>query len=181
MDHNKVALIQQMKRMMQQRPQDVSEADWASVQVNGPEEALTGAMEALKGQLVEGLVSNSIKGLPADNKAKIQSLFNLGLHELLKVMADPKTKDSVRMQAAQFLMEHDVGKAKQEVEHSGSLALEIRAQAKQVIESRKASMREVGPKEKVDKQPTAIDTFIKTHVPDGFVVGKKATADGKTE
>lgn len=178
MDDNKANLIKTMKRMMQQRPQDVTPEEWDSVDITEASEAYLEAIDASKQQLVNSLAAKIAVGLPADNKEKLKALFELGLYEVMKLMSDIKTKDTVRLAAATFLMEHDVGKAKQEIEHSGALALEIRAQAKQFIAERKSGSRDVTPTETLDKTQTAVDNFIKTKLPSNFVVGKKATKDG---
>lgn len=178
MDDNKLRLIQQMKTALQQRPPEVSPEEWDGVEVGATPLAYNAAIDATKDQLVQQLQSKVAVGLPADNKEKLKALFDLGLYEVLKLMADPKTRDTTRFAAAQFLMEHDVGKAKQEIEHSGSLALEIRAQAKQFIAERKSGSRDVTPPESLDKTTSAVDNFLKTQMPSNFVVGKKATKDG---
>ena len=172
-------LIYGMKLRGQQKPPDLPQAHWDEVQVTVAQ-TLSNVAGEYRRKLVESAALKIPDKLPEDDKSKISTLYDLGVTTVLDVMTDPASKDSVRLQAATYIVDHTIGKAKQEIEHSGSLALEIRAQARKALALEAASMRDVSPQNVDDKTLSPVDAFLQKHMSDDFVVGKKASVDDES-
>lgn len=181
MDDNKRSLIESMKRRLQGKPTDIPQDEWDSVIVQATQ-SVGGVGDAIKGQLLEQAALQAAEVMPGDGKGQMQAIFPVAMHEMVSVLVNPATKDQVRLAAAQYVIDHTIGKPKQEVEHTGSIALEVRAQVKaMILREKEQSIRDVGPETKLDKPKTPVETFLDAYATKNFVVGKKGTGDDKGE
>lgn len=158
----------EMKAATISRPYECPEAVWENLVL--PRTGAEIARYQLQAQLRElsaGIV------LPKDHKGMLTALVPLAVEAIVDVLTHPRSKGSEKLQAASFLIDHDLGKAKQEVEHSGSLALEIRKQADEYIRSRPPTT----PPIEMDMVTKAADDLVKEYMPQKYVVGKKAGSD----
>ena len=163
-----------MKLRLQQKPPDIDQQDWDSVIITGKTSREFVTLN-YRDQLVQQ-AAVQMQNLPHDTKEQIKALSSIALDKLLEVMDDVQSKPSDKLAAATFLLDHTVGKAKQEVEHSGSLALEIRAQARKALElESKMGMRDITPQENSDKPKSAVKDFLEQHSVDDYIVGEKET------
>lgn len=183
MDDNKVALILSMKRRLQGKPPEISQGDWDSVIVESNQPSAGGVGYAIQSQLLAQAALMAAEVMPGDGKGQMQAIFPVAMHEMVGVLTDPDTKAQVRLAAAQYVIDHTIGKPKQEVEHTGSIALEVRAQVKAMIlrEKEERVLRDVGPETILDKPKTAVETFLDTHATKNFVVGKKGKGNGQDQ
>lgn len=60
-----------------------------------------------------------------DVRKRIQSLLHKSLDLMEEVLDSPAAKEQVRVDVAKYLLDQGVGKAKQEIEHSGSMLAEF--------------------------------------------------------
>jgi hypothetical protein len=176
LDDKTIDLIYGMKLRGQQRPPEITEHQWDSVVIKQTlSMSFVAADYRLK--LAKAAADKLLGELPQDDKGKITALHDVALDQLVGVLMSDQTKDAVKLQAATYIIDHNVGKAKQEIEHSGSLALEIRAQARKALALEQASMRDVSPKQTLDKPLDVVDSFLERHMSDNFIVGKKEIVD----
>jgi len=169
-------MIYAMKLRGQPRPVDVGQEAWDSVVITVSDARADAAFE-LRNKFIQRLSAGLTKPIHEDVKENLGQLADLALEQVVELLTSDQTKDTVRAQLAMYLLDHKVGKAKQEIEHSGSLALEIRAQLRSEREALAAGMRDITPEITVDKPKSAIDSFLDKHASDDFVVGKKGTVD----
>lgn len=169
-------MITAMKLRGQPRPQEITQERWNSVVVTNTDARADVAFE-LRNKFIQRLASGLGKPIHEDVKENLGQLADLALEQIVELMTTAETKDTVKAQLAMYLLDHKVGKAKQEIELSGSLALEVRAQLRAEREQLATGMREVSPEKVVDKPQDAMDAFLSKHASDDFVVGKKGTVD----
>ena len=167
--------IQKLKARGVPCPADVDPAYWDSVQAPPPRDMRVIAdlaRQEMLGQLVELGIEQKLVTLDKGPKVAIDSLSTLAVTQLIDILADPASRENAKLDVAKYIIDHAIGKAKQEVEHTGSVALELRAMAEQYLLEKKE--RPVVEIQKLDKQDEFINNFIQEHSPDGFVVGKKS-------
>lgn len=166
-----IETFRNMKADLQGRPHDCPPALWDALELPPSKAEVSGHI--IRQQLHKHITRIT---LPDDHKGMLTSLVPLAVDAMVDVLTNPRSKGSEKTQVAQFLIDHDLGKAKQEVEHSGSLALEIRKQADAYLNA-----RTVLPVKVVDKIDQAADDLVNEYMPDKYVVGKKASMDDGQE
>jgi len=144
------------------RPAEIDRAIWDAIEVP----IVLSHAERIKQQFLDKIQDGSV--VPDDHKAAVTSLMPLALHGLVDVVTSPRSKDSVRLDGFKYIIDHSIGKAKQEIEHSGSLALEIRRQAKEYMER-------FGTTDIIEVDPIRdeIEALAKRYELENFKVGDK--------
>lgn len=99
---------------------------------------------------------------------RLQELLPLALNRLQFIMANDAAKESSQVEAAKFVVDRLVPKPKQTIEHTGNLAMDVFHQIK--LLQRERAMH---PEFQEPKPRSPVDDFLKRHMPEGFVVGRK--------
>ncbi len=109
------------------------------------------------------------------DRKRVNTYFEDALDTMEKVMLDPREKGNVRADAAKFLIEQAIGKAKQDVEVKGSVLLDVMHSIQELREAKQATALPA-----VDKPKSIVDSFVDEFMAENnFVVGKRSDADGE--
>ena len=151
------------------RPHEVDEAVWDAIEL--PRREIASYTTSFQDQFVEQMAKAG--PMPDDHKSQVIALMPLAMHELVKTLSSPRTKDSVKSDVIKFVIDHSIGKPKQEIEHSGSLALEIRKQANEYIKNN-------SPTVTLEVDPIRLETeaLAKRYNLENFKVGDKGGGSG---
>jgi hypothetical protein len=195
LDHD---VIREMKRQGMAKPTGVAESDWREPdQMNHRhDEIITLMLQGLtKRKIAEQLgmnynylvtISNSaifrsayaeerkLRNLPIDRK-RVAEMFEEALLTVESVMLNPDEKGATRLDAAKFVVEQAVGKAKQDVEVKGSVLMDVIHSIEQLKAAREATATP-----ELDKPRSAVDAFVEDYIPEAMTVGKRG-ADGPEE
>ena len=88
-------------------------------------------------------------------------------------------KTSEKLQAAQYILDHTVGKAQQNVQVKGNVLADFIIQVEQMS---KDQLRDVGSNpDLLTKKPHKFDTVIEQLIPNDFVVGKRSVGEEQGE
>lgn len=169
-----LAIFIQMKVELKSKPVDCPQDVWDTLELPPP--------VVMAGSRLQRLLQQKLDAIefPADQKGMIQALHPLAVVGLVEVMTNPRSKPSDILTGSQMIFDHSVGKPKQEIEHSGSLAIELMRQADEYIKTRDATPKALEHKP-MDKIEQAADDLLKEYMPEKFVVGKKGRADDSEE
>ena len=101
-----------------------------------------------------------------DAKKAFTKLMNKAVGVYNDIIDDETIKPQVRLAAAQHIVEHNIGKPQQTVEHKGGLLSEFMTMTSQLreVESTDPSLT---------KEPDAIDNLIAEMIPKGVTVGQR--------
>lgn len=170
-DDEERALLADAKALGVSRGRMSSDEVWDSIEPRSITEDIDDYRKKLRNQVREKIALPA----PSEPRAQLENVYSYAVESLLEVLSNPKTRDSVKLQAAQYVIDHTIGKAKQEVEHTGSLAIEIRAQVAAIIKLQAEGTHIPEISNILAKPRTRSDDFLDRHMPEKFVVGKRGT------
>jgi hypothetical protein len=116
------------------------------------------------------------RDLAVDRK-RLHAHFDDALEVMESVMLDEDEKGSVRLDAAKYIVDQAIGKAKQDVEVKGTVLMDVMHSIEQLRQVKDAT-----PVPELDKPKSKIDSFVEAFIPDtDFAVGKRGTSDEQEE
>jgi len=189
-------VIREMKRQGMRMPQGVATSDWVEpaelnhrhdeiicLMLQGwTKKRIAAHMEMSYDYIVD--ITNSdlfqreyaeerrIRNLPIDRK-RLESLFEDAISTVERVMLNPEERGTTRLDAAKFVVEQAIGKAKQDVDVKGTVLLDV-------INSIER-LRDATPTTVLDKPKTAADNFVDEFIPDNFAIGKRGDSGTQEE
>jgi hypothetical protein len=192
--------IDEMKMLGLPKPDSVSWERWQRIKSIRSEHELMIMMKATgssNGKIAQELgysdaqVSKVLNNPEVKSKvsAQIHSIYGDDVKQAMKARALKSIevfdevletgKTSEKLQAAQYILDHTVGKAQQNVQVKGAILADFIVQVEQMS---KSQLRDVGSSpELLTKKPHKFDTIIEQIVPDGFVVGKRSEGEKQGE
>ena len=191
-------LINEMKMLGQSRPQGISWDRWNRIQNQRIEHdhmimmAASGRPQAEIARELGYTDSHVSKVLntPAIKDAVQAEMNQIYGQDYKKVLKDramkavramddvlENGKNSEKLQAAQYILDHTVGKAQQNIEVKTTLLADVMIKVEQLTANQ---LRDVnGSSPLLTHKPSKFDTIIEQIVPEGVVIGVRT--DGKTQ
>lgn len=165
----------EMRAMGLPKPPDAPEDLWSQA---GPYDIFS-AEQAIKTSLEAQIIEQASKPLPP-GKGSMEALVPLATKVHADVMLDPSAKAGDKLTAARTALEYAYGKPTQAIEHSGSLAIEVHNTLEKLVRDMKSGTV-IDTANLLVKERTPVDNFLEKHMPEKFVVGRKASPGVETE
>lgn len=109
------------------------------------------------------------------SKARIHGMFGDAIMTIKEVMNDREEKGSTRLQAASYVIDQSVGKAKQDLEVKSTVLSDVLIR---IEELKSRSVSEIEPS--LDKPKDDIDNFVDSYITEEFKVGQRGVStDGE--
>lgn len=172
-----IAHYRDLRRKGMSRPQDCITELWEAAGPVG-----TGrARSVLQNQLDELIAASADRPPAQDVREATRRLAPQALAVHAEIMNSETAKEETRLTAARFVYEQAEGKAQQTIEHKGNLAMDVFHQIKEL--QKKQSSLTLEATNLLAKPPSPVDTFLKKHMPEKYVVGRKSsvTQSGQPE
>lgn len=156
-------VLVQLRKLGVAKPDFIPAERWeAAVEVRQRSELQTRIAEMLSMPISQG--DKGIYGV----------LLPQAITEAARILEDPDEPARTKIALIQWIGDQFSGKASQQVEHTGSVALELRKAAAE-LESRQVSglLQKATAAEVVDAAVVAVDSFLESKVGEDFSVGKR--------
>lgn len=163
------AYLYSMKARGMPKPPDVTDEQWAQA---SPVATRESAVTVIRAQVDTFMMKQAEAEPPTDAKSALKLLVPLAVAAHAEAMLDPDAKRSDQLAAARTVIEYELGKAPQTVEHVGSLALTFHNNLDKIARGIKSG-HIIDVDNLLPKPDAAVDAFVKRHMPVPFIVGRK--------